>query len=115
MAEHPALSRCRVVAGALDSAVRVPGTERRVGIDPLVGLVPGYGDALAAALSMYVVAEAALAGVPAGTLLRMCANVALDAAIGSVPVLGDLFDAAWKANERNVALFEEHLDAAQRA
>ncbi len=110
MDDHPALRRTRLAARLLDSALRVPGTERRVGLDPIVGLIPGYGDALAAALSMYVVGEAAVAGAPKGTLLRMCANVAVDALVGSVPVLGDLFDAGWKANERNVALLEEHLE-----
>jgi len=111
METHPALRRTRVVAHLLDDAVRVPGTDRRVGLDPIVGLVPGYGDALAAALSLYVVGEAALAGAPRGTLLRMCANVAVDALVGTVPVVGDLFDAGWKANDRNVALLEAHLES----
>jgi hypothetical protein len=110
MDDHPALRRTGLVAHLLDSAVRVPGTERRVGIDPLIGLIPGYGDAFAAALSLYVVGEAALAGAPKGTLLRMCVNVTVDALVGTVPVLGDFFDAGWKANERNVALLEAHID-----
>lgn len=108
--QEAALRRLRFVGRMLDSAVRVPGTNFRVGLDPVLGLVPGGGDAVAGALSLYIVAEAAYLGVPTPTVVRMLANVGVDVAVGSIPLIGDVFDAVWKANERNVALLEGHLD-----
>jgi hypothetical protein len=106
---HPGLARVERLSTLLDSAFRIPGTSRRVGIDPIVGLVPVLGDGTGLVLSLYVVLEAWLAGVRRRTLVRMLANVAVDAAVGAVPLVGDLFDAVWKANERNVALFRREL------
>jgi hypothetical protein len=94
----------RFVSRLLDDRVRLPGTDFRVGLDPVLGALPGAGDAVAAGLSLYVVAESARLGVPFTTLLRMLANVAIDVAVGSVPVVGVLFDAVWRANVRNVEL-----------
>jgi len=105
-----ALERCRLVARLLDDAVRIPYTPVRVGIDPIVGLLPVAGDIVTGLASLYVVAEAARLGVPGAVLARMLFNVLLDVAIGSVPVVGDLLDAVWRANSRNVALLERHLD-----
>lgn len=105
-----ALERARFVATVLDESVRVPGTEYRVGLDPLLGIVPVGGDAAATVASMYVVAEAVNAGVPPRTLAVMLARVGVDAAVGSVPVAGTLFDAVWKANRRNVAALERHVE-----
>lgn len=99
-----AVRRMRAVARLLDESVRVPGTRFRIGLDPIVGILPGAGDALTGALSLYVVVESARLGVSYTTLLRMLANVGIDVVGGSVPVLGDLFDAMWKANVRNVEL-----------
>jgi hypothetical protein len=104
------MARLRTLSRYLDSAVRVPGTEYRVGLDPLLGLLPVVGDAPAAAVSAYIVAEAAALGVPRPTLARMLANIVVDAVVGSVPVVGDLFDAVWKANERNVRLLAARRD-----
>jgi hypothetical protein len=109
--ERAALRRCRTIANLLDDAVRVPGTDRKIGIDPLVGLLPIAGDAVMAALSGYVVAEAIRLDVPRETVLQMIGNVLVDFLGGSIPVVGDLFDAAFKANVRNVQLLEEALDA----
>ena len=109
--ERAALRRCRTIANLLDDAVRVPGTDRKIGIDPLVGLLPIAGDAVMAALSGYVVAEAIRLDVPRKTVLQMIGNVLVDFLGGSIPVVGDLFDAAFKANVRNVQLLEETLDA----
>jgi hypothetical protein len=92
------------VSRLLDESVRLPGTEFRIGLDPVLGVLPGAGDAVAAGLSLYIVLESARLGVAYTTLLRMLANVALDVAVGSVPVVGVLFDAVWKANVRNVEL-----------
>ena len=110
--EHPharKLARLRSLSHLLDNAIRVPGTDRRFGLDPLLGLIPGAGDVVAGCLSAYIVIEAARMGVPRELLRKMGANIVLEIGVGTVPVLGDLFDVAWKANARNVALLEEHL------
>jgi hypothetical protein len=93
----------------LDSAVRVPGTKVRVGLDPVLGLFPGVGDFLAAVLSSYVVVAAARLGAPRPVLGRMLVNLGVDTIVGVVPLLGDLFDVGWKANVRNAALLESHV------
>lgn len=105
------MARVRRVARLLDSALRIPGTSIRFGLDAVIGLVPGLGDVAGAALAAYLVLLAARLGAPPAVVLRMLANVALDAVAGAVPVLGDLFDIAWKANTRNVALLDRYLDA----
>ncbi|MFB6151248.1 MAG: DUF4112 domain-containing protein [Haloarculaceae archaeon] len=99
-----ALGRMDAVAYVLDEGIPVPGTGYRVGLDPLAGVLPVAGDAATAVASLLVVAQAAALGVGRWTLARMLVNVAVDAAAGSVPVVGDLFDAAWKANSRNLEL-----------
>jgi len=86
-----------------------------IGLDPILGLIPGAGDAAGAVLAAWMLVEAFRMGVSRATLWRMAGNVALDAAVGAVPVLGDIFDFAWKANLRNVALLERHLVAPDRA
>lgn len=103
------VERLQRLARLWDSAIRIPGTQVRVGLDPLVGLVPGLGDAAGALVAAYIVLEAVRFDVPGATLLRMLANVAIDALVGTVPVLGDIFDVAWRANLKNVALIEHHL------
>jgi hypothetical protein len=103
------LARVRAVARALDSAIQVPGTRFRIGLDPLLGLLPGVGDLAGGALSAYIVLEGARLGAPRRVVLRMLGNVLLDSLFGSIPVLGDLFDATWKANQRNVALLERYV------
>ncbi len=107
----PADARTRVhrLARLMDSSIRLPGGFR-IGADGLIGLVPVAGDLAAAGVSLYIVTEAARAGVPASVLLRMVLNVAVDALIGAVPVLGDLFDVAFKANLRNARLMDAYLD-----
>lgn len=108
-ADEAALRRIRTVARLLDEAVRLPGTDYRVGLDPILGALPGVGDVVGVGLSLYIVAEAAYLGVPYTTIVRMLANVAVDAGVGAVPVGGVLFDAAWKANKMNVRLVERAL------
>ncbi|ELZ81802.1 hypothetical protein C453_17339 [Haloferax elongans ATCC BAA-1513] len=104
------MERLRTVSYYLDEAFEIPGTNYRVGLDPFLGLVPGVGDATGSALSAYILVEAALLGVPRETLARMFGNVLLDATVGSLPLVGDVFDAAWKANSRNVRLLESRYD-----
>jgi hypothetical protein len=102
--DRAAVGRMRFVARALDDSVRIPGTDVRIGLDPLLGLLPVAGDVASGVLSLYVVAESARLGVSYRALVRMLVHIAIDVAGGSIPVVGDLFDAAWKANTRNVAL-----------
>jgi hypothetical protein len=101
--------RVRALARLLDAAVRVPGTNVRVGLDAVVGLVPALGDVAGAAFSGYIILAAARLGAPTPVLLRMLLNVTTDTVVGSVPLLGDLFDLGWRANTRNVALLDRHL------
>jgi hypothetical protein len=105
-----ARGRLAWLALLLDSAVRVPGTNVRVGADALLGFVPGVGNVVTTALPAYLVHEAWRLGVPRGALLRMVANVALDSAVSAVPVLGNLADVFWRANRRNMAVLARHLD-----
>jgi hypothetical protein len=112
------VQRARALARALDGAVRIPGTGIGVGLDPIIGLIPGVGDIAGGVLSGYIVLVAARAGAPASVVARMVSNVAIDSLIGTVPLLGDLADFGWKANTRNVALLQQHLErpaAARRA
>jgi hypothetical protein len=104
------LARARALARLLDSAVRVPGTGIRFGADAVIGLIPGLGDIGGAALAGYLVILAQRLGVPRAVVLRMLANVAVDTLGGTVPLIGDLFDVAFKSNMRNVALLERALE-----
>jgi NAD/NADP transhydrogenase beta subunit len=108
--EASSLRRVRTVATLLDDAIRIPGTNIRFGIDPLIGLMPGVGDFLGGAASIYIILEAARAGAPASVLLRMATNVGIDMLVGAVPVLGDLFDFGWKSNTRNAWLLAGHIE-----
>jgi hypothetical protein len=108
------LARLDMLASLLDTAFVVPGTNIRFGVDALVGLVPGIGDALTTAVSLYIVHEARQLGAPWHVVSRMLANVALDGIVGAVPILGDAFDVMWRANRRNVALLREHLERKRR-
>jgi hypothetical protein len=103
------LRRLERLAIVMDSAIVIPGTRFRFGVDALLGLFPGGGDVVGAALSGYIIYESWRAGVPPAGIARMIANVAADTVIGAVPVAGDLFDAYWKANLRNIDILRAHL------
>jgi hypothetical protein len=110
--------RLRRLGYLLDNSIPVPGTGFRLGLDSVIGLVPGVGDLVSGALSIYIILEAARLGVPRPLLARMGYNVAVDTLVGGVPLLGDLFDAGFKSNMRNLALIQEHIErpaAAQRS
>lgn len=111
------LERLRTLARLLDSAMQIPGTRIRFGLDALIGLVPGIGDAIGAVFSAYIIYQAARLGASRTTLVRMLANVGLDTIVGEIPLLGDLFDVGWKSNIRNLDLLEQHIEqpAAARA
>ena len=107
--DRAAVRRMRAVAYLLDESIRVPGTNFRIGVDPLIGALPVAGDMVSAGFSLYILLESARLGVSYRTLFKMVANVSLDVAGGSVPYLGELFDAVWKANRRNIELVLEDL------
>jgi hypothetical protein len=109
------LRRLRRFARWLDDGVKLPLIPLRVGLDPIIGLVPGLGDAAGAALSAWILVEAVRLRASAATLARMVFNIGVDAIAGVVPLVGDVFDAVWKENLRNVALLERHLAEPQRA
>jgi hypothetical protein len=100
------LDRFRRIATALDARFRLPGLGIRVGYDALLGLIPGAGDIIGGVLSCYGLVAGFRLGAPAPVLLRMLGNIALDTAIGAIPILGDLFDVGWKGNLRNLALLD---------
>jgi Domain of unknown function (DUF4112) len=104
-----ALRRVEQLAYWLDDRYRLPGTRFRIGLDGIVGLIPGVGDAVTNVLTAYIVYEAWRLGVPTATLVRMLANLGIDTVVGVVPVLGDLLDIGFKANRRNLRLLHRHL------
>ena len=112
---NEARQRLGRLAWLLDSSIPIPGTRFTIGIDALIGLVPGIGDLIGVALSSYILREAAQLGVGRGVLLRMALNIAIEGVAGLVPFAGDVFDAAFKANQRNVRLLGQWLDKPQRA
>jgi len=109
------LEALRKVAQILDSAFVVPGTSYRVGLDPILGLVPGLGDLVSPLFTMGILWQARELALPRVVQLRMIFNVAIDSLVGAVPVLGDLFDFAWKANRMNLALLERHAQEERAA
>jgi hypothetical protein len=104
-----ALRRVEQLAYWLDDRYRLPGTRFRVGLDGIVGLIPGIGDAVTSTLTAYIVYEAWRLGVPTSMLARMLANLGIDTVVGVVPLVGDLLDIGFKANRRNLKLLHRHL------
>ena len=100
------LTALEKLAALLDDGIKVPGTELRFGIDPLIGMLPGIGDGISAMLSSIILYRSAQLGAPKRHLLLMIANIAIDSLIGAVPVLGDIFDFAFRANRRNIELLK---------
>ena len=108
-----ARERLERLAWAMDSAIRVPGTNFTIGADAMLGLVPGVGNLATTAISGYLIREAWRLGVPRATIARMIGNVAADSLISAIPVVGNLADVFWKANRKNMAILAEHLDPAR--
>ncbi len=109
------LRRLRQISHLLDNAIPIPGTPYRIGLDPILGLIPGGGDLIGGIFSGYVVFKAAQLGVPQETLIKMAANIVFDTVAGTVPVAGDLLDVAWKANVKNIELLDAHLGSPEPA
>jgi Domain of unknown function (DUF4112) len=105
-----AVRRLDTLSYVLDNSIPLPGTNRRFGLDAVIGLVPGFGDAAGSLMSAYIVVQAARLGAPASSLVRMLLNVGIEAVVGAIPFAGDLFDAWFKANARNVTLLRKELD-----
>jgi len=103
------------IAQLLDSAFPIPGTTYRIGLDPIVGLVPGIGDLISPLFTIGILWQARDLRLPKVVQLRMIINVAIDTLVGMVPLAGDLFDFAWQANNMNLALLERHAYEEQRA
>lgn len=101
------IRRLRALAWLLDESLPLPGGYR-IGLDPLIGLIPGLGDALGALVSAYILNEARRLGAPRSMLMRMAGNVLVESIVGAIPLAGDLFDAAYKANLRNLALLQRY-------
>jgi hypothetical protein len=104
-----ALARITVLARLLDSAILIPGTNRRIGLDAVIGLVPGIGDVVSAVLASYIIWEARQLGLPRWKIARMIGNLAFDTAFGVIPIAGDVFDVFFKANMRNLRIIHNHL------
>lgn len=97
------------LATLLDSQFAIPGTRIRFGLDAILGLIPGAGDAIGALLSLWVVISGIRMGASIGSVFKMLINIGIELVLGAVPLLGDIFDVAWQANNRNVTLLREEL------
>lgn len=105
------LQRIERLAYLMDESITIPGTGQRIGIEAIVGLIPGLGDLATAMVSLYIIGEAQKLGVPKKIISKMIWNVAVDTVVGAVPGAGDIFDAFWKANRKNVALVRKHFES----
>lgn len=103
------LNRIRKLSRLMDTAIRIPVIGVRIGLDPIMGLVPGLGDLVSTAFSAYIIYLAARFRLPGNLLGWMIFNIGLEAVVGTIPLLGDLFDAFYKSNIRNLAILEQHL------
>ncbi|MEG3877943.1 DUF4112 domain-containing protein [Microcoleus sp. herbarium7] len=108
------LRRLRRISHLLDNAIPIPGTKHRIGLDPILGLIPGGGDLVGSIFAGYVVFKSAQMGVPQETLIKMATNIVFDTVAGTVPVAGDLLDVAWKANVKNIELLDAHLGSPEQ-
>jgi Domain of unknown function (DUF4112) len=104
------VARLEALSRLLDTAFLIPGTNQRIGIDALLGLIPGVGDLVSTALSSYIIWEARQLGLPRWKIARMVANVAADTALGAIPFAGDVFDVFFRANRRNMRIVRDHLE-----
>ena len=107
--QRDTINRLDFIARLLDTAFVVPGTNIRFGIEAIIRLIPGIGDAVASALSCVILIEAHRLGVPTRILARMIANVLLEGTAGAMPVVGDMFDIMFRANRRNIRILREYM------
>lgn len=104
------IEQLRQFAALMDSQFQIPGTEIQFGLDAIIGLVPGIGDLISGAVSVWLIREARRLGAPRWLVARMIWNVAVDVGVGAVPLVGDMFDVAWKANRKNIELLSRHFE-----
>jgi hypothetical protein len=114
MSRKERLARLDALASFMDSAVVIPSTNIRFGADALIGLIPGIGDAVSAGISCLIILEARRMGAPHHVVARMIGNVAIDGLVGVIPVAGDIFDVAFRANLRNMRLLRKHFERIDR-
>ena len=105
-----ALSRLDTLARVMDSAITIPGSKVTIGFDAALGLVPIIGDIISSSIGAYIIWEAKQLGAPRLLLARMATNTTIDTVLGSVPLLGDVFDVFYRSNRKNVALLRAHID-----
>ena len=110
MSRQDYIAFARLLAQVLDRSIRVPGTDIRIGLDPIIGLIPGFGDAVASLAGSMILFLAAQLHVPKIVLVRMSFNIALNGVIGSIPLLGDIFSVWFQSNVKNVELLERHVE-----
>lgn len=113
--QTPGLKEARFLAKLMDSAFEIPGLKTRIGLDALLGLLPGVGDIASSFVSLYILQVANRSGVSRLTLARMTLNILCDWIVGSIPLAGDVFDVFWKSNQRNVALLLQHKETSPSA
>ena len=101
------LLRLKLLSERLDNSIKIPGTNQKIGIDAIIGIIPILGDFIGAIFSTYIMYSGIKMGVSSKIVKKMAANIAIEFVIGSIPIIGDIFDALWKANKRNVELIEE--------
>jgi hypothetical protein len=114
-AQEQRLKALRYISQLLDSAFVVPGTTYRIGLDPIIGLIPMVGDLASPLFTIGILWQGRDLGIPKVVQLRMIFNTAIDALVGAIPIAGDLFDFAWKSNQMNLALLERHAYEEHRA
>lgn len=105
------VKRVEGLARLMDSQFKIPGVPFNLGLDTIIGFIPGLGDTIGLGISAYIISQSAHVGVSRATLIQMIGNVGLDWLVGLIPIIGDIFDWGWKANNRNAALLRDHWDS----
>lgn len=108
--DHAGVEHIEKLARLMDSQFIIPGTSFKLGLDTIIGLIPGIGDTIGLAVAGYIVAQSARIGVQKRILVQMLYNIFIDWLIGLVPIIGDLFDMGWKGNNRNAALLRRSIE-----
>ena len=111
--QQPGNDLSRLIALILDDLIPIPGTKYRIGLDPIIGLIPGFGDASATAFGSVILIRAMQVGVPRVVLVRMAVNMLINGLVGAFPGVGDVFSAWFKSNRRNHQLLEKHAGRAR--
>lgn len=111
--QDPGNEFSRLLAYILDDLIPIPGTSFRIGLDPIIGLIPGFGDASSTAIGSLILVRGLQAGVPRVVIVRMGVNMLINGLLGALPGIGDVFSAWFKSNRRNYQLLERHAGSAR--